>query len=58
MNNIYNETVEENAEGDLILPIPVELLSQMGWDETTTLEWEIMEGKVYLKESDATSKSE
>ena len=58
MNNTYNETVEENAEGELILPIPVELLSQMGWDETTTLEWEIMEGKVYLKESDATSKSE
>ena len=58
MNNIYIETVEENAEGELILPIPVELLSQMGWDETATLEWEIMEGKVYLKESDATSKTE
>ena len=58
MNNTYNETVEENAEGELILPIPVELLSQMGWDETTTLEWEIMEGKVYLKESDAPSKTE
>jgi hypothetical protein len=58
MNDTYNETVEENEEGELILPIPVELLSQMGWDETTTLEWEIMEGKVYLKESDATSKTE
>ena len=58
MNETYNETVEENEEGELILPIPVELLSQMGWDETTTLEWEIMEGKVYLKESDATSKTE
>jgi hypothetical protein len=54
MNDTYNETVE----GDLILPIPVELLSQMGWDETTTLEWEIMEGKVYLKESDDISKPE
>ena len=54
MNEKYNETVE----GELILPLPVELLSQMGWDETTTLEWEIMEGKVYLKESDATSKTE
>ena len=58
MNKTYIETVEENEEGELILPIPVELLSQMGWDETTTLEWEIMEGKVYLKESDATSKPE
>lgn len=54
MNNTYNETVE----GELILPIPVELLSQMGWDETTTLEWEIMEGKVYLKEADDISKPE
>jgi hypothetical protein len=58
MNDTYIETVEENEEGELILPIPVELLSQMGWDETTTLEWEIMEGKVYLKESDDTSKTE
>ena len=58
MNDTYIETVEENEEGELILPIPVELLSQMGWDETTTLEWEIMEGEVYLKESDAVSKPE
>ena len=58
MKETYIETVEENAEGELILPIPVELLSQMGWDETTALEWEIMEGKVYLKESDDTSKPE
>ena len=58
MNETYIEPVEENVEGDLVLPIPVELLSQMGWDETTTLEWEIMEGKVYLKESDDTSKTE
>lgn len=47
-----------NEEGELILPIPVELLSQMGWDENTTLEWVIMEDKVYLKEADATSKTE
>jgi hypothetical protein len=58
MNETYIEPVEENVEGDLVLPIPVELLSQMGWDETTTLEWEIMEGKVYLREADDTSKPE
>lgn len=58
MKETYIETVEENAEGELILPIPVELLSQMGWDGTNALEWEIMEGKVYLKESDDTSKTE
>lgn len=58
MNETYIEPVEENVESDLVLPIPVELLSQMGWDETTTLEWEIMEGKVYLREADDTSKPE
>lgn len=58
MNETYIETLEENKEGELILPIPVELLSQMGWDETTTLEWEIVKGKVYLKEADDTSKPE
>lgn len=47
-----------NEEGELILPIPVELLSQMGWDESTILEWVVTEDKVYLKESDATSKTE
>lgn len=58
MNETYIEPVEENVESDLVLPIPVELLSQMGWDETTTLEWEIMEGKVYLRKADDTSKPE
>lgn len=58
MNETYVETVEENEKGELILPIPVELLSQMGWDEATTLEWVIMEDKVYLKEADAASKTE
>jgi bifunctional DNA-binding transcriptional regulator/antitoxin component of YhaV-PrlF toxin-antitoxin module len=58
MKEIYYETVEENKEGDLILPIPVELLSQMGWDESTILEWVIMEDKVYLKEADDSSKPE
>lgn len=47
-----------NEESELILPIPIELLYQMGWDETTTLEWVIMEDKVYLKEADAVSKTE
>lgn len=58
MKETYVETVEENQEGELILPIPVELLSQMGWDESTILEWVVTEDKVYLKESDATSKTE
>jgi bifunctional DNA-binding transcriptional regulator/antitoxin component of YhaV-PrlF toxin-antitoxin module len=54
----YVETVLENSEGELILPVPVELLSQMGWDEKTILEWEVDGDKVYLKEHDESSKSE
>lgn len=42
------ETVEE--DGELVLPIPVELLSQMGWSEETILEWEISDEKVLLRE--------
>jgi len=54
----YVETVVEDEKGDLILPIPVELLSQMGWTEETILEWEVDGDKVYLKEHDESSKSE
>jgi hypothetical protein len=55
---VYTEIVDEDEEGNLVLPLPVELLSQMGWDETTILEWVIMDNEVYLKEADATSKTE
>ena len=54
----YVETVTEDSNGELILPIPVELLSQMGWTEETILEWEVNGDKVYLKEHDESSKSE
>ena len=54
----YVETVVEDEKGDLILPIPVELLSQMGWAEETILEWEVDGDKVYLKEHDESSKSD
>jgi bifunctional DNA-binding transcriptional regulator/antitoxin component of YhaV-PrlF toxin-antitoxin module len=54
----YVETVVEDEKGDLILPIPVELLSQMGWTEETILEWEVDGDKVYLKEHDESSKSD
>jgi hypothetical protein len=33
-------TIEEDpATGDLILPLPPELLEQAGWKEGDTLEW-------------------
>lgn len=41
----WTVTVEEDKEtGDLVLPLPADLLNQMGWDPGTLLEWEEVEG--------------
>ena len=39
-NKIHTVAVEADDNGELFLPIPVELLSQMGWDFGDTLIWE------------------
>ena len=36
----HTVTVEADDDGELFLPIPVELLNQMGWDFGDTLIWE------------------
>lgn len=36
----YSVELQEDENGDLIMPIPSELLAQMGWDEGDTLIWE------------------
>jgi len=36
----HTVTVEAGDDGELFLPIPVELLNQMGWDFGDTLIWE------------------
>ena len=51
MKNIYIGEVEENASGEMVLNLPFDLISQMGWTEETLLEWEVAEDdKVLLKE--------
>jgi len=35
----WTVTVEEDENGDLVLPFPVELLNQMGWDIGDELVW-------------------
>ena len=41
--NKWTVTLEEDPETkDLIMPIPVELLGQMGWDDGDILLWEEM----------------
>mgnify|MGYP000403584942 FL=1 len=36
----HTVTVEADDNGELFLPIPVDLLNQMGWDFGDTLIWE------------------
>jgi hypothetical protein len=35
---------------ELLLPIPTEVLSQLGWSEGTDLWWEFEDDKIVLKE--------
>ncbi len=47
----YVVKLEEDENGDLLLPFPDELLNDMGWKEGTVLHWEINEnGQVIIKE--------
>jgi len=57
--NNWTVTLEEDPETkDLVMPIPTELLAQMGWDDGDILLWEEMpDGDSYRltkKETDAT----
>jgi hypothetical protein len=40
MNDTYTVKLEEDENGDLILPLSPDILRQMGWDEGDTLLWE------------------
>lgn len=35
----YTVTIEEDENGDLVLPIPADILNHMGWDVGTKLQW-------------------
>jgi len=38
-NTSWTVTVEQDENGELLLPFPPDLLSQMGWSEGTDLFW-------------------
>lgn len=49
---------EDTVSGDLVLPLPVDLLAQMGWHEGTELWWDVEDGKIVLKDkNNETSKT-
>lgn len=44
MTNKWTVTLEEDAEtGELILPLPNELIAQLGWTGDDTLVWKVDE---------------
>jgi hypothetical protein len=38
-NTSWTVTVEQDENGELLLPFPSDLLAQMGWSEGTDLFW-------------------
>ena len=50
----YTVKLEEDPEtGELVMPIPVELLNQVGWDDGDTLLWEeLPNGSYSLKKKE------
>ena len=50
-NNYTVEIEQDPKTGDLILPIPTEILNQMGWSEDTDLWWVVEDDKLILKEN-------
>lgn len=39
LSKTWTVTLEEDDNGDLILPIPLDLLEMQGWKEGDTLNW-------------------
>jgi hypothetical protein len=42
-NTDYTVTLDEDENGDLLMPIPADFLDSLGWKEDDLLEW-IVEG--------------
>jgi hypothetical protein len=55
-NNWIVQLEEDKATGELLLPFPPDLLSQMGWSEGTDLSWIVNDnGTVSIKEKEKSS---
>jgi len=49
----YTVELEEDPDsGELLMQIPTDILSQMGWEVGTELFWEIENGNIILKGKD------
>jgi hypothetical protein len=55
-NNWIVQLEEDKTTGELLLPFPPDLLSQMGWSEGTDLSWIVNDnGTVSIKEKEKSS---
>lgn len=45
-------TVKEDSEGELYIEFNPGLLKQMGWDDQTLLEWEIIGNMAVIRKKD------
>jgi hypothetical protein len=53
MTDKWTVQLEEDENGELVLPLPAELLAQMGWDIGDELAWEeAFDGAFSLKKID------
>lgn len=58
MKNKWTVELQEDPETkELIMPIPIDLLTQMGWNEETDFWWEIENDTVIMKVKDETESS-
>lgn len=48
MKNSYTVQLEEDVTGDLILPLPPELLKELGWKEHDEIYMEVRQGSLVL----------
>ena len=59
MNEITKLIVKEDAEGELYIELPDNLLEEMGWDENTELVWTVADdGTIGLRKRTDDSSNE
>lgn len=50
-------TIKEDDQGELYIEFNAALMKQMGWDDQTLLEWEIMGNMAIIRKKDHASDS-
>ena len=49
MSKVYTATVEEDEDGNAVIPLPQEMLEELGWNEGDTLDWDASkDGQIIL----------